>query len=666
MARKYTTGGRIGNLLARGAKLTEDHASAVLSGDISLSMQEVSQLSLTFSDPDMKLLGSRLFDPPKQAGKSGSALDYGGLKFEVAAVEVGESAGTVTLGVTARSLGVQKLRRPFDAVNAPAINPVTELPPIDPGDIAAKHDPDYDIYADEVARSKALVAAQQAGQARGLSPTAYLKIQAKHVGLKFVGQDTAIYQTIGPTMNDQTKRLESLWEVAQRLAKEVGFVVFEAAGTLYFGQPTWLVRRTPRIKVEWDGSKTASTVIGVPTCRRTGDDPANQNTATIEVTLSPEAGEKALPGMAFDLAGVPTFNGRYIVTDVAIPLADNTTVRVSAATPENPEPDPPAPAPGATTWDGLVDNDGNPILADGTYGGVHLTMTQTGYAAIIYRTGKQVGMTQNDQIMAIMCALQESSLTNLSGGDRDSVGLFQQRPSQGWGSPAQLSDPVYASTKFYNALKGQNNRDTRNRSEVIQSVQRSAFPDAYTRWEDCAVALVRALDDAILHPAGGAAGATGTAEAFVQYALGQVGDRYILGAQADYDDSDPDAFDCSELVEWALMRAGNDFGKGDLNSVAMLAKAKRLGTTISVDEGLKLRGALLFRMTGNPTHVSISLGDNGRTIEAVGREYGVKVMGPNRSFSWTHAARVPGLSYGGLWTPPLPAGHKFGDKPNER
>jgi murein DD-endopeptidase MepM/ murein hydrolase activator NlpD len=89
--------------------------------------------------------------------------------------------------------------------------------------------------------------------------------------------------------------------------------------------------------------------------------------------------------------------------------------------------------------------------------------------------------------------MQESRLRNLSAGPDDSVGLFQQRPSQGWGTPAQLHDPVYAATAFYRRLRTVDGWPTMSLTDAAQAVQRSAYPDAYAKWEPDAVALVQTL-----------------------------------------------------------------------------------------------------------------------------------------------------------------------------
>jgi hypothetical protein len=119
-----------------------------------------------------------------------------------------------------------------------------------------------------------------------------------------------------------------------------------------------------------------------------------------------------------------------------------------------------------------------------------LTAEQRANAQKIIETGKRLGLPPQAWKIAIATALQESSLRNLSGGDRDSVGLFQQRPSQGWGTPAQLQDPNYAATKFYQSLQKVPGWQTMPVTVAAQRVQRSGYPQAYAKWEPLANALV--------------------------------------------------------------------------------------------------------------------------------------------------------------------------------
>ncbi len=127
---------------------------------------------------------------------------------------------------------------------------------------------------------------------------------------------------------------------------------------------------------------------------------------------------------------------------------------------------------------------------------VYLAAVQLQHASTINAVGMSRGLPQRARIIALATALQESSLRNLPTGDRDSVGLFQQRPSQGWGTKAQILDPVYAAGKFYDALAGVKGWQKLTLTEAAQSVQYSAFPDAYAKWEDEATTLAIALGGA--------------------------------------------------------------------------------------------------------------------------------------------------------------------------
>jgi hypothetical protein len=118
---------------------------------------------------------------------------------------------------------------------------------------------------------------------------------------------------------------------------------------------------------------------------------------------------------------------------------------------------------------------------------------QVGDAAIIVSVGGQLGVPVRGWIIAVATALQESGLRNLPGGDQDSIGLFQQRPSQGWGTPQQLRDPVYASTKFYQRLLTVEGWQAMPLTDAAQAVQGSAYPDAYAKQEQPATVLVAAI-----------------------------------------------------------------------------------------------------------------------------------------------------------------------------
>ncbi|WP_167762118.1 hypothetical protein [Blastococcus sp. CT_GayMR20] len=127
--------------------------------------------------------------------------------------------------------------------------------------------------------------------------------------------------------------------------------------------------------------------------------------------------------------------------------------------------------------------------------GTDLTLTQEQLtnARTIAGVAQERGLPERAVVIALATAQQESRLRNLDYGDRDSLGLFQQRPSQGWGSEAQVRDPVYAAGKFYDGLVEVPDWQTGRLTEVSQSVQRSGFPEAYQQWEPMAQAWTTAL-----------------------------------------------------------------------------------------------------------------------------------------------------------------------------
>ena len=139
------------------------------------------------------------------------------------------------------------------------------------------------------------------------------------------------------------------------------------------------------------------------------------------------------------------------------------------------------------------------VPAEGTCtvdgGTVTVSAEQARHATTIARVARDRGLPDRAVVIALATAQQESGLRNLDYGDRDSLGLFQQRPSQGWGTPAQVQDPVYAAGKFYDGLVEVPGWETGRLTEVAQTVQRSGFPEAYQKHEAMAQALTVALTD---------------------------------------------------------------------------------------------------------------------------------------------------------------------------
>lgn len=419
---------RVGKMVVRGRGLISDVAEAVVDGSVSLSIDGATQLDVTFADYNLMLFKTGLFD-------KGGALDYDNLKLSISGRETLDGDGGEQLKITARSLGWRKLKW----------------------------------------RRGSLVR-------RRMSPTSFVFREARAVGLQFAGEQSAVRSQVARQAN------ESSWDCIQRLATELGYVAFEAAGRLYFGRPTWLLSRPGTVKmwgVKWaeDSTQRSDALKSVPNCRDSED---SSWAAEVTVELLSEDADQIRPGDLFMLSGMRSFSGRYLVTDVTIPLTRDNAVTVTAKTPVNPTPEPP--------------------------------------------------------------------------------------------------DPPTSSTTAKSSISG----------------------------------------------------TSSAVEKFVAAAVAQAGDRYVYGAEARLSDPDPDAFDCSELVEWAAHQAGAYMPDGSSNQRAY---CQRKGKAISIDKAIRTRGALLFANG----HVAISLG-NGRTIEASGRKYGVRQT-TAQGRSWIAGGLVPGLKY---------------------
>ncbi|WP_405417761.1 C40 family peptidase [Streptomyces microflavus] len=275
--------------------------------------------------------------------------------------------------------------------------------------------------------------------------------------------------------------------------------------------------------------------------------------------------------------------------------------------------------------------------------GLDAPAEQIPHAKTIQATGVAMNVPPRGQVVALATALQESGLRNLHYGDRDSLGLFQQRPSQGWGSATEVLDPVHASTKFYEGLKKVSGWESLSVTQAAQEVQLSGFPEAYAKWEPLATALQRAIepllakgDDASSAPsgpggvpaaAGGCTtGADGTdfgtippgsvpdgyqipadapakVQTAIRWALGQLDTPYQWGGScADSHGKDPmGRCDCSSLMQGAYKAAGVSLTRTTYSQV-------KEGKPVAV--GSVRAGDLLFTegSAATPEHVGMAIG----------------------------------------------------------
>lgn len=133
------------------------------------------------------------------------------------------------------------------------------------------------------------------------------------------------------------------------------------------------------------------------------------------------------------------------------------------------------------------------VSGNGDGASYEFTPEQAVNAATISAIGTSRGMPERAVAIALATALQESGLRNIQHGDRDSLGLFQQRPSQGWGTEKQIMDPTYAAGVFYEHLAKVPGYSRLPLTVAAQRVQHSGFPQAYAKHEPDATLLAAAL-----------------------------------------------------------------------------------------------------------------------------------------------------------------------------
>lgn len=451
---------RLGGLALRG-----EVGDAVVGGKVDLTSDEVSEVELEFNDPQLTRLSvGRL--------SVGTPLDLLDLHFTVVKLDVIQGPADPHLRLIAHPTGAVRMR---EGVPGPAKN---------------------------------------------LSPTDYMAMLARAVGLEFLGEPSGVRADIGPnTIKDKRgrvtdSRLETAWEIGKRLAAELGFLAFEAAGTYHFASAARLV----------DSGRTRHVFWGAD------PGPSQSESSRVKLLRLPTCSAQRRPG-------VSAFSHVDVDGTDALPRAE-----------------------------GVAFRPGENLLLSGVprFSGKHRMITRVSW------------------------------------------------------SLDDLVSPVTVTASSVERLTPANDRTAED--------DRAALPGG--------IQMEAAIP-------GGTKRGTRSALDFVTFCLQQVGDKYVFGAETRPDDLDPDAFDCSELIQWACAQVGVDFVDGSGNQIAAVQRA---GLLMPVEQAARVRGAVLFR-PGSVNHIAVSLGDGKHTVEARGRKYGV-VQHVIANRGWTKAGRIPGLIYG--------------------
>ncbi len=283
-----------------------------------------------------------------------------------------------------------------------------------------------------------------------------------------------------------------IWPHRQRLAAGLLCAGALATAALTGTGQAASATATPARVVAAEASATAATPLGNPAGDARAAKRAAADTTSSRTTDSSRASRSGNRTEGGDRAGTATRAGRSESRSVvpktnSVPVQPNKTLTTPITSPA------PAPAqaaaPAAPATPAAPAAPAAPALP--AISG--LNATQIANAAVIVSVGRSLGAGTRGEIIAVATALQESNLKNYTVAvDHDSLGLFQQRPSAGWGSPAQLTDPAYAARKFYQSLL-RSRGDWECLTCAAQRVQGSAFPDAYAKHEGYATAIVAAL-----------------------------------------------------------------------------------------------------------------------------------------------------------------------------
>jgi cell wall-associated NlpC family hydrolase len=305
-------------------------------------------------------------------------------------------------------------------------------------------------------------------------------------------------------------------------------------------------------------------------------------------------------------------------------------------------------------------------LKAGTYGGQALSTDETGNAVLIYNTAMSMGLTAQDAVIGIECAMGESHLTNIqTPNSAQAYGLFQQRPSQGWGTVAQVTNAQYATRKFFSVEQTVPNRLTQDPGQVVVTVQRPGVgPDYYDQFKEMATQIVNIL----VKGQGGTS--LGNSPAFGQLssnwksgkasgtAILQTAENlvssdpsipYQLGSDSPPNDPNPSVLDCSSFVQWVIFHTFGNLNGCPRTASAQAGWCKARGKMITAKQGMNTPGALMYH-SGNGSingvgHTEISVGDGQNTIGA--HQQGTFAGEGTSAGYWTFAGLAPNTDYSG-------------------
>lgn len=266
------------------AKWSRDMSASIINARLTMSIQEITELTIEFDDPGFKVLSDSKLP-------LGAEVIYGKHRLVISDIETGEGGGEGGFTIRCRPRVVHRLKN----------------------------------------RKGKMVL-------RNLSPSEFIKRETEAAGGTAVVQSSArrnnIARDVPESGNEGTKN-NSSWTTFNRLANELGYAVFEVGGTIFFGKPTWLMKKNPRVAAHWLGrkAKESQRVTKFPECIRSLDEDGR---AEIRISVTTERAHLFYPGYKLSLSGVPRFGGNYLITEVEYPLDGSDDPSITAQTPKDP------------------------------------------------------------------------------------------------------------------------------------------------------------------------------------------------------------------------------------------------------------------------------------------------------------------------------------------
>lgn len=600
---------RMEDIILVGAKMRREEQERCLSASVSMSMNQVSQVSMQFYDPGFEILDKGLLVP-------NARMDLGDAVMRVASVATTDlGSGAEGLNIVARPDAVRRLKN---------------------------------ARGDKVMKD--------------VSPSQFVIAECKRLKIKYKVQESQKRKRVARDVKQPGEKYgdkhggqpPSSWTTFQRLASELGFVCFESFGVLHFGKPKWFVEQYEgdALHVYWNTGPQDKRNPYLPECSRTLDGELK----TIQVSVPYKRWKETRPGRAFKLHGIPFFEeGTYIVSEVEYDLVGNDEqIKVTATIPVNPEKQDPVSF-------GTPKSGGDALWVSSQASGLPSYTAGNSLKALCQWAGFS-GANLNIAVAVVMAeskgnakAVGDVSLADSKWGP--SYGLFQIRslrnPSAYSGVDtlrvaSKLLDAQYNVKTAFKIWKqdGWGPWSTYTSGAYKQYLGKDYQIKGWSPPRPGGTGSNLPGTNATLTYGGGRLGDK-SASTFVRLALQQAGDNYIYGHEVLLNDPNPNTFDCSELVQWAAARAGVYIPDGSSAQIAFCRG-------ISLTQAIRTRGALLW----TSGHIAISLG-NGRTIEAANSRVGVVSYSASGRFA--RGGLIPKMRYGTIIQNNDPRNPKFND-----